>query len=164
VTRRNSPPASKRLADYIHSKGLKVGSTPTWEPKPPVRRQRSRNIRMRGNTPLGVDYLKEDWCNTLPGQNASPPTPLCATPRRHPAAPSSSASASGDPTSRGCGPDPSESVARHRRQSRTAGTAKGVGRQRRSCGSSDLMAGIESYAGPGHWERSRQWLEVATEA
>jgi alpha-galactosidase len=67
------PSGLKALADYIHSKGLKFGvytdvGTKTCAGRPGSIGHEYQDARQYAA--WGVDYLKEDWCNTLPGQNA----------------------------------------------------------------------------------------------
>src|SRR5580658_9775151 len=67
------PSGIKALADYIHSKGLKFGiytdvGTMTCAKRPGSIGHEFQDAKQYAN--WGVDYLKEDWCNTLPGQNS----------------------------------------------------------------------------------------------
>jgi alpha-galactosidase len=67
------PSGIKALADYIHSKGLKFGiytdaGTKTCAGRPGSMGHEYQDARQYAN--WGVDYLKEDWCNTLPGQSS----------------------------------------------------------------------------------------------
>jgi len=67
------PHGIKALADYIHSKGLKFGiytcaGTKTCAGRPASLGYEFQDARQYAA--WGVDYLKEDWCNTLPTQNA----------------------------------------------------------------------------------------------
>ena len=67
------PSGIKALADYVHSKGLKFGiytdaGTKTCAKRPGSLGHEYQDARQYAN--WGVDYLKEDWCNTLPGQNS----------------------------------------------------------------------------------------------
>jgi len=67
------PNGIKALADYIHSKGLKFGiytcaGTKTCAGRPASLGYEYEDARQYAA--WGVDYLKEDWCNTLQGQNA----------------------------------------------------------------------------------------------
>jgi alpha-galactosidase len=68
------PAGIKALADYIHSKGLKFGIYTCAGKNTCAGRPASLGYEYqdtRQYAAWGVDYLKEDWCNTLPGQNAS---------------------------------------------------------------------------------------------
>ncbi len=67
------PSGIKALADYIHSKGLQMGlytdvGTMTCAKRPGSIGHEYQDAMQYAA--WGVDYLKEDWCNTLPGQNA----------------------------------------------------------------------------------------------
>ena len=67
------PSGIKALADYIHSKGLKFGiytdaGTKTCAGRPGSLGHEYQDARQYAD--WGVDYLKEDWCNTLPGQSS----------------------------------------------------------------------------------------------
>jgi len=67
------PSGIKALADYVHSKGLKFGiytdaGTMTCAGRPGSIGHEYQDAKQYAN--WGVDYLKEDWCNTLPGQNS----------------------------------------------------------------------------------------------
>lgn len=67
------PSGIKALADYVHSKGLRFGiytdaGTMTCAKRPGSIGHEFQDAQQYAN--WGVDYLKEDWCNTLPGQNS----------------------------------------------------------------------------------------------
>jgi alpha-galactosidase len=67
------PSGIKALADYIHGKGMKLGiysdaGTMTCAKRPGSLGHEYQDAKQYAN--WGVDYLKEDWCNTLPGQNS----------------------------------------------------------------------------------------------
>ncbi|WP_353072614.1 alpha-galactosidase [Tunturiibacter gelidoferens] len=67
------PSGIKALADYVHSKGLKFGiytdvGTMTCAKRPGSIGHEYQDAKQYAN--WGIDYLKEDWCNTLPGQNS----------------------------------------------------------------------------------------------
>ncbi|MEO8737721.1 MAG: alpha-galactosidase [Edaphobacter sp.] len=73
VDKEKFPTGIKALADYIHSKGLKFGiytdaGTKTCAGRPGSIGHEYQDARQYAA--WGVDYLKEDWCNTLPGQNS----------------------------------------------------------------------------------------------
>jgi alpha-galactosidase len=66
------PSGIKALADYVHSKGLKFGlytdaGTKTCGGRPGSLGHEYQDAKQYAI--WGVDYLKEDWCNTLPGQS-----------------------------------------------------------------------------------------------
>ena len=67
------PRGIKPLADYVHSLGLKFGiysdaGAKTCEKRPGGLGHEYQDALMYAA--WGVDYLKYDWCNTLPGQDA----------------------------------------------------------------------------------------------
>jgi alpha-galactosidase len=67
------PNGIKALADYVHSLGLKFGiysdaGTKTCAGRPAGLGHEYQDALMYAS--WGVDYLKYDWCNTLPGQDA----------------------------------------------------------------------------------------------
>ena len=67
------PNGIKPVADYVHSKGLKFGiysdaGTKTCGGKPGGLGHEYQDAIDYAS--WGVDYLKYDWCNTLPGQDA----------------------------------------------------------------------------------------------
>jgi alpha-galactosidase len=67
------PSGIKALADYVHSKGLKFGiytdvGVTTCAGRPGSVGHEYQDAQQYAN--WGVDYLKEDWCHTLPGQNS----------------------------------------------------------------------------------------------
>ena len=66
------PSGMKALGDYIHGKGLKFGiytdaGTMTCAKRLGSMGHEYQDAKQYAN--WGVDYLKEDWCNTLPGQS-----------------------------------------------------------------------------------------------
>jgi alpha-galactosidase len=67
------PAGMKALADHIHAKGLKFGiysdaGTKTCGGRPGSLGHEEQDAR--SYAAWGVDYLKYDWCNTAPGQDA----------------------------------------------------------------------------------------------
>jgi alpha-galactosidase len=67
VDSQNFPSGIKALADYVHSKGLKFGiysdaGTKTCQGRPGGRGYEFQDTRQYAA--WGVDYLKYDWCNT----------------------------------------------------------------------------------------------------
>ncbi len=67
------PNGIKALADYVHSLGLKFGiysdaGSKTCAGRPAGLGHEYQDAIMYAS--WGVDYLKYDWCNTLPGQDA----------------------------------------------------------------------------------------------
>jgi alpha-galactosidase len=67
------PQGIKGLADYIHSRGLKFGIYSDAGEKTCAKRPGGLGHEYQDAVAYagwGVDYLKYDWCNTLPGQDA----------------------------------------------------------------------------------------------
>ena len=67
------PSGIKALADYVHSKGLKLGIYSDAGLLTCAKRAGSIGHEYQDALQYakwGVDYFKEDWCSTLPGQNA----------------------------------------------------------------------------------------------
>lgn len=67
------PSGIKALADYVHSKELKLGiysdaGTLTCAKRPGSIGHEYQDALQYAR--WGIDYLKEDWCNTLPGQSS----------------------------------------------------------------------------------------------
>jgi alpha-galactosidase len=67
------PSGIKALADYIHGKGLKFGiytdaGTNTCAGRPGTMGHEYQDAKQYAA--WGVDYVKEDWCHTLPGQDS----------------------------------------------------------------------------------------------
>jgi alpha-galactosidase len=67
------PSGIKALADYVHSKGLKFGlytdvGTKTCAGRPGTMGHEYQDAKQWAA--WGVDYVKIDWCSTLPGQSA----------------------------------------------------------------------------------------------
>src|SRR6266581_4070008 len=67
------PNGMKPVADYVHSLGLKFGiysdaGSLTCQKRPGGLGHEYQDALMYAS--WGVDYLKYDWCNTLPGQDA----------------------------------------------------------------------------------------------
>ena len=68
------PSGMKTLADYVHSKGLKFGIYTDAGTQTCAGREGSLGHEFQDDQQYaswGVDYLKEDWCNTLPGQDTA---------------------------------------------------------------------------------------------
>ena len=73
VDQQRFPNGMKAVADYVHSVGLKFGiysdaGTMTCQKRPAGLGHEYQDARTYAS--WGVDYLKYDWCNTLPGQDA----------------------------------------------------------------------------------------------
>ena len=73
VDQQRFPSGMKAVADYVHSVGLKFGiysdaGAMTCQKRPAGLGHEYQDARTYAS--WGVDYLKYDWCNTLPGQDA----------------------------------------------------------------------------------------------
>jgi alpha-galactosidase len=73
VDQQRFPNGMKAVADYVHSVGLKFGiysdaGTMTCQKRPAGLGHEFQDARTYAS--WEVDYLKYDWCNTLPGQDA----------------------------------------------------------------------------------------------
>ncbi len=67
------PSGIKALADYVHGKGLKFGIYTDAGIMTCAKREGSMGHEYQDAQQYanwGVDYVKEDWCNTLPGQSS----------------------------------------------------------------------------------------------
>jgi alpha-galactosidase len=148
------PSGIKALADYIHAKGLKFGiytdaGTMTCAKRPGSIGHEYQDAKQYAN--WGVDYLKEDWCNTLPGQSSESSYTLMRD----------ALAASGRPivfsicewgsTKPWLWAGPIGNLWRATPDIQDCWDCK------KSWGGGgvtqilDLMNGLESYAGPGHW-------------
>ena len=73
VDRVKFPSGIKALADYVHSKGLKLGIYTDAGTQTCAGREGSLGHEYQDAQQYaswGIDLLKEDWCNTLPGQDS----------------------------------------------------------------------------------------------
>jgi alpha-galactosidase len=154
VDQEKFPSGLKALGDYIHGKGLKFGvytdvGTKTCAGRPGSIGHEYQDAKQYAE--WGVDYLKEDWCNTLPGQNAESSYTLMRD----------ALAATGRPIVFSlcewgknkpwlwAGPvgnswrttDDIQDCWECKRQWGGNGVVQII----------DLMSGLESYAGPGHW-------------
>jgi alpha-galactosidase len=152
------PHGIKALADYIHSKGLKFGiytcaGTKTCAGRPASLGYEYEDARQYAA--WGVDYLKEDWCNTLKGQNAEASYTLMRNAvfkAGRPIVFSLCEWGSNKPWLwakdvghlwRSCG-DIGNSWSYKE-------TGSGKAQSGSVLGNLDLQRGLEKYAGPGHW-------------
>jgi alpha-galactosidase len=152
------PNGIKALADYIHSKGLKFGiytcaGTKTCAGRPASLGYEYEDARQYAA--WGVDYLKEDWCNTLQGQNAEASYTLMRNAvfkAGRPIVFSLCEWGSNKPWLwakdighlwRSCG-DIGNSWSYKE-------TGNGNAQAGSVLGNLDLQRGLEKYAGPGHW-------------
>jgi alpha-galactosidase len=139
------PSGIKALADYVHSLGLKFGlyscaGTKTCQGRPGSKGYEEQDARQYAA--WGVDYLKYDWCNTegLSAEAAYKKMRAALEAARRPIVFSICEWGQNEPWR----------------------WARGVGHLWRTTGDIedkwesiikilDLQAGLESYAGPGHW-------------
>ena len=163
------PGGIKALADYIHSKGLKFGiytcaGTKTCAGRPASLGYEYQDARQYAA--WGVDYLKEDWCNTLKGQNALASYTLMRDALYKAGRPivfSLCEWGSNKPWTW------AEDVGHLWRSTgdisaiwNTPANPDGSPRSGSVLGNMDLENGLEQYAGPGHWN-DPDMLEVGNE-
>jgi alpha-galactosidase len=163
------PGGIKALADYIHSKGLKFGiytcaGTKTCAGRPASLGYQYQDARQYAA--WGIDYLKEDWCNTLKGQNAQASYTLMRDALYKAGRPivfSLCEWGSNKPWSW------AEDVGHLWRSTgdisatwNTPANPDGTPRSGSVLSNMDLENGLEKYAGPGHWN-DPDMLEVGNE-
>lgn len=148
------PSGIKALADYIHSKGLKFGiytdvGTMTCAKRPGSIGHEYQDARQYAA--WGVDYLKEDWCNTLPGQNSESSYTLMRDALKAAGRPIVFSICEWGSTKPWLWAGPVGNLWRATPDIQDCWDCK------RTWGGGgltqiiDLMDGIESYSGPGHW-------------
>jgi alpha-galactosidase len=148
------PSGMKALGDYIHSKGLKFGiytdaGTMTCAKRPGSIGHEYQDAKQYAN--WGVDYLKEDWCNTLPGQNSEASYTLMRNALADSGRPIVFSICEWGSTKPWLWAGPIGNLWRATPDIQDCWDCK------RSWGGGgvtlimDLMSGIESYSGPGHW-------------
>lgn len=163
------PGGIRALADYIHSKGLKFGIYTCAGTKTCAGRAASLGYEYqdaRQYAAWGVDYLKEDWCNTLKGQNAPASYTLMRDALYKAGRPivfSLCEWGSNKPWSW------AEDVGHLWRSTgdisavwNTPANPDGSPHSGSVLGNMDLENGLEQYAGPGHWN-DPDMLEVGNE-
>jgi alpha-galactosidase len=148
------PGGIKAVADYIHSKGLKFGiytdaGMKTCGGRPGSLGHEYQDARQYAE--WGVDYLKEDWCNTVPGQNSEASYTVMRDALK----------ASGRPILFSIcewgSTKPWLWAGSIGNMWRSTGDIQDCWDCKKTWGGNgvvqilDLMDGIESYAGPGHW-------------
>lgn len=148
------PSGIKALADYIHSKGLKFGiysdaGTLTCAKRPGSIGHEYQDARQYAT--WGVDYLKEDWCNTLPHQNSESSYTLMRDALKAAGRPIVFSICEWGSTKPWLWAGPIGNLWRATADIQDCWDCKrtwgGIGVTQIL----DLMDGIESYAGPGHW-------------
>ncbi len=148
------PSGIKALADYVHSKGLKFGlytdvGTLTCAKRPGSIGHEYQDAKQYAA--WGVDYLKEDWCNTLPGQNSESSYTLMRNALAEAGRPIVFSICEWGSTKPWLWAGPVGNLWRATPDIQDCWECK------RSWGGGgitqilDLMDGIESYSGPGHW-------------
>ncbi len=148
------PSGIKALADYIHGKGLKFGiytdaGTMTCAKRPGSIGHEYQDAKQYAN--WGVDYLKEDWCNTLPNQNSEASYTLMREALKASGRPILFSICEWGSTKPWLWAGPVGNMWRSTPDIQDCWGCK------RTWGGGgvtlimDLMDGIESYAGPGHW-------------
>jgi alpha-galactosidase len=148
------PSGLKALADYIHSKGLKFGvytdvGTKTCAGRPGSIGHEYQDARQYAA--WGVDYLKEDWCNTLPGQNAESSYTLMRDALAATGRPIVFSLCEWGSNKPWLWAGPVGNLWR------ATGDIQDCWDCKKQWGGNgvaqiiDLMAGLESYSGPGHW-------------
>jgi alpha-galactosidase len=148
------PSGIKALADYIHGKGLKLGlysdaGTMTCAKRPGSIGHEYQDAKQYAN--WGVDYLKEDWCNTLPGQNSESSYTLMRNALAESGRPIVFSICEWGSTKPWLWAGPVGNLWRATPDIQDCWDCK------RDWGGGgvtqilDLMSGLESYSGPGHW-------------
>jgi len=154
VDKEKFPGGIKAVADYVHSKGLKFGiytdaGTETCGGRPGSLGHEYQDALQYAK--WGVDYLKEDWCHTVPGQNSEASYTVMRDALK----------ASGRPILFSIcewgSTKPWLWAGSIGNMWRATGDIQDCWDCKKTWGGNgvvqilDLMDGIESYAGPGHW-------------
>jgi alpha-galactosidase len=148
------PSGLKALADYIHSKGLKFGvysdvGTKTCAGRPGSIGHEYQDARQYAA--WGVDYLKEDWCNTLPGQNAESSYTLMRDALAATGRPIVFSLCEWGSNKPWLWAGPVGNLWRATGDIQDCWDCKKTWGGNGVAQIIDLMAGLESYSGPGHW-------------
>lgn len=154
VDKEKFPNGIKALADYVHSKGLKFGiytdaGTETCGGRPGSLGHEYQDARQYAA--WGVDYLKEDWCHTVPGQNSEASYTVMRDALKASGRPILFSICEWGSTKPWLWAGPIGNMWR------ATGDIQDCWDCKKSWGGNgvtqilDLMNGIESYAGPGHW-------------
>jgi alpha-galactosidase len=142
------------LAEYVHSKGLKFGiysdaGTKTCAKRPGSIGHEYQDAQQYAN--WGVDYLKEDWCNTLPEQSSLSSYTLMRDALAATGRPILFSICEWGSTKPWLWAGPVGNMWR------STGDIQDCWNCRKDWGGlgvlqiMDLMSGLETYAGPGHW-------------
>ena len=148
------PSGIKALADYIHSKGLKFGlytdaGTNTCAGRPGTMGHEYQDAKQYAA--WGVDYVKEDWCHTLPGQSSESSYTLFRNALAESGRPIVFSICEWGSTKPWLWAGPVGNLWR------STGDIQDCWDCKKPWGGNglvqiiDQMDGIESYAGPGHW-------------
>lgn len=154
VDKEKFPNGIKAVADYVHSKGLKFGiytdaGTKTCGGRPGSLGHEYQDARQYAA--WGVDYLKEDWCNTVPGQNSEASYTTMRDALKASGRPILFSICEWGSTKPWLWAGPIGNMWR------ATGDIQDCWDCKKTWGGNgvvqilDLMNGIESYAGPGHW-------------
>ncbi|HUZ97437.1 MAG TPA: glycoside hydrolase family 27 protein [Edaphobacter sp.] len=154
VDKEKFPNGIKAVADYVHSKGLKFGiytdaGTKTCGGRPGSLGHEYQDARQYAA--WGVDYLKEDWCNTVPGQNSEASYTVMRDALKASGRPILFSICEWGSTKPWLWAGPIGNMWR------ATGDIQDCWDCKKTWGGNgvvqilDLMDGIESYAGPGHW-------------
>jgi alpha-galactosidase len=148
------PSGIKALADYIHGKGLKFGiytdvGTMTCAKRPGSIGHEYQDAKQYAN--WGVDYLKEDWCNTLPGQNSESSYTLMRNALAESGRPIVFSICEWGSTKPWLWAGPVGNLWRSTPDIQDCWDCKKDWGGGGVVQILDLMNGLESYAGPGHW-------------
>jgi alpha-galactosidase len=148
------PSGIKALADYIHGKGLKFGiytdvGTMTCAKRPGSIGHEYQDAKQYAN--WGVDYLKEDWCNTLPGQNSESSYTLMRNALAESGRPIVFSICEWGSTKPWLWAGPVGNLWRATPDIQDCWDCKKDWGGGGVVQILDLMNGLESYAGPGHW-------------
>jgi alpha-galactosidase len=148
------PSGIKALADYIHGKGLKFGiysdaGTMTCAKRPGSIGHEYQDAKQYAN--WGVDYLKEDWCNTLPNQNSESSYTLMREALKASGRPILFSICEWGSTKPWLWAGPVGNMWRATGDIQDCWDCKKTWGGNGVVQIMDLMDGIESYSGPGHW-------------
>jgi len=148
------PSGIKALADYIHGKGLKLGiytdaGTLTCAKRTGSIGHEYQDAKQYAN--WGVDYLKEDWCNTLPGQNSESSYTLMRNALAESGRPIVFSICEWGSTKPWLWAGPVGNLWRATPDIQDCWDCKKTWGGGGVSQILDLMNGLESYAGPGHW-------------
>jgi alpha-galactosidase len=148
------PSGIKALADYIHGKGLKFGiytdvGTMTCAKRPGSIGHEYQDAKQYAN--WGVDYLKEDWCSTLPGQNSESSYTLMRNALAEAGRPIVFSICEWGSTKPWLWAGPVGNLWRATPDIQDCWDCKKDWGGGGVVQILDLMNGLESYAGPGHW-------------